>query len=129
MIAQPWLRAHPSDRILEVFKRDVDEAARESLHGKIAQIERGISVRSEDGAAVFVNSATAAIEYDHGRMRTIARRKEQRTDDALRADWVSSHAGACHAALKCEFGARSVRARSFKLNEPGLHDEVAGRWC
>src|SRR5215470_7256765 len=126
MIAQPWLCPHPSDRILEVFKWDVDEAARESLHGKIAQIERGIAVRSEDGAAVFVNSATAAIEHDHGRMRTIAGREEQRADDALRADWVPRHAGTCHAALKRDFSARSVRARSLNLNEPGLHDEVGG---
>jgi len=73
MIVQPWLRPHPPDRILEVFERDVDEAAREPLHGKITQIERGISARRKNGATVFVNSSIAAIEHDHGRMRTIAR--------------------------------------------------------
>ena len=81
MIVQPWLRPHPLDRILEVFERNVDEAARQPLHGKITQIERGLSVRREDGATVLVNSAAAAIEHDHGRMRTIARREEQRADD------------------------------------------------
>jgi hypothetical protein len=76
MIAQPRLRPHPSDRILEIFKRDVDEATREPLHGEIPQIQRGICVRRKDGPAIFVNPAAAAGKYDHGRMRAITRRKE-----------------------------------------------------
>jgi hypothetical protein len=127
MIAQPRLRPHPSDGILEVFKRDVDEAAREPLHGEKAQVQRGIAVRREDGAAVFVDSAAAAVEHDHGRMRTRTRRQEQRADDALRADGVPRNAGACHAALKREFGARCIDARRFELNEPGPHDDIVGR--
>jgi hypothetical protein len=127
MIAQPRLRPHPSDRILEVFKRDVDQTARQPLHGEIAQIERRIAVRRKDGAAVLVNSAVAAIEHDHGRMRTLARRKEQRAHDALRTNGMPCDARARHAALKREFSTRSVRARRFELNEPGQHDEVGGR--
>jgi hypothetical protein len=84
-------------------------------------------VRRKDGAAVLVNSAVAAIEHDHSRMRTRARRKEQRTHDALRADWMPRHTRAGHAALKREFSTHTVRAGRFELNEPGQHDEVGGR--
>jgi hypothetical protein len=84
-------------------------------------------VRREYGATVFINSATAATKHDHGRMRAIARRKEQRADDALRADRMPRHAGACHAAFKDQFSTRSVEACRLKLNEPRLHDEVGGR--
>src|SRR5262249_36522344 len=92
-----------------------------------AQIQRGIAMRREDGAAVFVDSSVAAIQHDHSRMRTRTWWKEQRADDARGADSVPRNAGACHAALKREFGARSIDARRFELNEPGPHDEIVGR--
>jgi hypothetical protein len=114
MIAQPRLRPHPADRILEVFERDVDEAAWEPFHGEIAQIQRGIAVRREDSAAVFVNSAAAPTNHNHGRMRNIARGKEQRADDALRADWMPCNAGTYHAALKRQLSTHSVKTRGFE---------------
>ena len=71
MIAQPRLPSHPADRILEVFKRDVDEAARQPVHAEIAQVQRRIAVRREDRATVFVNASVAAVQHDNGRMRAV----------------------------------------------------------
>src|SRR5689334_23721993 len=40
-IAQPRLRAHPADRVAEIFKRNINEAARQPLHAEITEIQRG----------------------------------------------------------------------------------------
>src|SRR5204863_3338699 len=114
-ISQPRLRPHPADSIPEIFKRNIDKAARQPVHAEIAQVERGIAVRRKDSAAVFVDSSVTAVQHDDSRMRAAVRREEKRPHDALRADWMSCDARARHMPRKRQFSAYSVGTRRPEL--------------